>query len=393
MSLQISKRLSSIPASPTVKLNSLAKKMKLEGKDIISMAVGEPDFDTPPKIIDLAIESLKKGRTKYGTPGGGLEIRQAIQKKLDRENNFNVDADQIVVGMGAKEILLHTFMSILNEGDEVILLSPYWVSYHAQVNLCGAKPVIVPTEALEKNGLQSYITSKTKALVLTSPNNPDGSVLSNTTLERIAKSVKDKDIWILSDEIYEYMNFEGTYSSLLSVAPELKNCFIVINGCSKSFAMTGWRVGYGAGPKHVMKSVKTLQSHSSTCLPGFIEDAATYAISQGAEYVKDFKKSLKDRRDYIIDLLKGTPLIKFEVPAGAFYLYVDISPALEKSKNFERTDSIGFSEYLLNEHLLAATPGEAFGTPGYLRMTYALSRKDIETGIQRFKNALKQITD
>lgn len=377
----LSKRMLAVKASPTIAMNSRAQALAKEGKPVISFAVGEPDFPTPKVIVDKAIESLKAGRTKYGAAGGGPDLRAAISKKLKIENNLEFAPENIVVGIGAKEILFHLMLALLNEGDEVLIPSPYWVSYADQVVAAGGKPVALPLpDGFPANGfdvslIEKHASSKTVAILLNSPNNPTGYTYSESELKSIGEVLRQKDWWIISDEIYEYLAFERPHFSLLNLFPELKDRFFYVNGFSKSFAMTGWRVGYVAGPKEAVAVVRSLQSHSSTCLPAFIEDAAIVAIQGGKALVQKELAELNARRKLAISKINQIPGLGVVAPHGAFYLFCDV----RKKTN----DSIQFCEALLVQKLVVTVPGEAFGAPGFFRMSYAVSESKLLEGIQR----------
>lgn len=384
--LPLSSRILNVKSSPTVALNAKAKALAKSGVKVLSFAVGEPDFATPKAVVEKAVAALLAGHTKYGPAGGGPELRHAIAAKLKRENGLTFPEADIVAGIGAKELLFHIFLSLLNEGDEVIVPTPYWVSYPDQVIAAGGKPVFLP---LPKNiaespltiaDLEQHSSSRTVAIVLNSPNNPAGYMYSEKLLRELGEFLKKKNWWIISDEIYEYMAFDRTQVSLPALFPELMDRYIHVNGMSKGYAMTGWRVGYCAGPAPVMKMVRDLQSHSSTCLPPFIEEAATYALSQGPSLLKEEIKRLQARRDLAVKLLSDIPDVSFVQPHGAFYVFIDARPALAKAG----IDSMTFSERLLSEQHIALVPGEAFGAPGFLRLSYATDEKDIQEGLARF---------
>jgi aspartate aminotransferase len=397
MTRPLSKKILAVKPSPTVSLNAKASQMAKEGHPILSFAVGEPHFNTPAIIVDAAIAALKKGRTKYGAAGGGPELRKAIAAKLKRENNLHFLPEQIVVGMGAKEILFHLMLSLLNEGDEVIIPAPYWVSYADQVIAAGAVPVVLPVptqfpeQPLDLALIEKYASPRTTAILLNSPNNPAGYVFSSETLNQLGNYLKTKDWWIVSDEIYEYLSFESPHQSMLEVFPELKDRFILINGLSKGFSMTGWRVGYGAGPVSVMKLVRSLQSHSSTCLPGFIEDAAVVAVESGKDLVKTEIAALNSLRKTAIQEFSKIPEIQFGVPKGAFYFLLDFRNFLKQPKAGMST-TFELCEWLLQKHFVATVPGEAFGAAGFIRFSYAVSEETLLLGIERIKVAIKSLT-
>lgn len=365
--------------------------MAKEGKDVVNFTVGEPDWPTPQPIVNTAIESLRGGRTRYGAAGGSLPLRTAIVEKLIRDNHLTFTPDQIVCGIGAKEILFHLFLALLNDGDEVILTAPYWVSYADQILAAGAKPVIVPVPShwpdtmLDVNAVKRAITSKTVGFVLNSPNNPAGYALDDGTLKDLGELLRISRLWVIADEIYEYMAFARPHHSLLSLVPELKERFILVNGMSKSFAMTGWRVGYCAAPKDVAKMVTTLQSQSSTCIPPFIEDAAITALKAGRPLVATDLAKLEPRAAMALKKLQALTLVKTFKPQGAFYLFLDAREFLNKNKQF--ADTVGLCDHLLTEHLVATVPGEAFGAPGFLRVSYAVSDERLNTGIDRLCRA------
>lgn len=384
--MQLSRRISTIQPSPTLALNSKANALKKQGHSILNFAVGEPDYPTPEVVVNQAIASLKAGRTKYTPAGGGPELRTAIANKLKRDNKLTYSPDQVVVGCGAKEILFHIFLAILNEGDEVILTAPCWVSYADQIKAAGAIPVIVPLPAkgsISLADIEKHATSKTVAFVLNTPNNPAGYVLSEQENLELGNYLKQKNWWIISDEIYEYMAFDRPHVSLVSVFPELSDRFLLVNGLSKGFAMTGWRVGYMAGPMNVVSVVKSLQSHSSTCIPGFIEDAAVVGLNAGEPLLSKDVEKLKQRRELAIQTMERLGGFKYIRPQGAYYIFIDVRDHLKGTMT-----SLQMSEYLLEKHHLAMAPGEAFGCPGWIRLSYAVSDATITAGLERLHTAL-----
>ncbi len=370
--MRLSKKLEKLTPSPTLALNSKAQELKASGANVLNFAVGEPDFPTHPGIVEKAIEALQKGMTRYGPAGGGVPFRQAICRKLKRENNLDYTPTEIVCGMGAKELLFHIFLTLLDEGDEVILNAPAWVSYKEQVLAAGGTPVMIPMPEnlngpmVEPSIIEKYASSKTKAFVLCSPNNPAGYALDKQALTELGHYLKTKHWWIVSDEIYEYLSFDHPHVSLLEVQPALKDRYIHVNGMSKGYAMTGWRVGYAAGPASMIKEVRSFQSHSSTCLPPFIEAAATWAIDQGKNLMREQMDDLKARRDFAVNCARQIKNVDFVAPQGAFYLYLDIRRILKDSKTFKDNDSMAFSDMFLTKHHVAVVPGEAFDSPGFL---------------------------
>ena len=392
--MHLSQRISGLDPSPTVALNAKAKELSASGRKILNFAVGEPDFGTDAKIIDCAVNALKAGKTKYGPAGGGAAIRQAIVDKLARDNNLSYKPDEIVVGIGAKEILFHIFLATLNEGDEVLVPAPYWVSYTAQIKAAGAKPVVIPFEpgqTITAQTIEKYASDKTAAIVINSPSNPSGAMLAPKDLKVLGEYLSKKDWWIVGDEIYEYLSYTEVHESLPKLVPALKDRYLLVNGMSKGFAMTGWRVGYLAGPKEVTRLVKILQSQSSTCLPPFIEEAATLALGEGKALMTEKISALKARRDLASSIVKKWSAVDLVEPAGAFYLFLDIRETLGNSSRFDREDSMSFSTMLLEEYHVAMVPGEAFGTPGFLRLSYAVDEEDLKEGLEKLHSALTSI--
>jgi aspartate aminotransferase len=393
MDRRFSERITSLSPSPTLALNSKAAELAANGKKVFNLTIGEPDFPTPTEVVDVAIDSLRRGRTKYGSAGGGKALRDAIAEKLLRDNRLQFAADEIVCGPGAKSILFHTFLAILNDGDEVLIPAPYWVSYCDQIKAAGAVPVVIPPATgfsesgnhdghpiIDFSALERSIGLKTRAIVVNSPNNPAGYVFSRDEIEHLAAFVLKHDLWLISDEIYEYMAFDRPHISPLEVCPDLRPRFILINGLSKGFAMTGWRVGFAAGPKDVISLVRVLESHSTTCIPGFIEDAATHALKRGKQMMSEAITSLDRRRKITIDALSG---FSFVHPAGAFYVFLDVRDLCTGG-----ITSINLCEDLLQAGL-ALVPGEAFGMPGYLRLSYTLSDDDLRAALKILTQTLR----
>jgi aspartate aminotransferase len=359
--------------------------MKAAGERILNFAVGEPDFATPQEVIDKTIQSLHEKKTKYGAAGGGMPLREATVQKLASENKLNYKPEQIVFGMGAKEILFHLCLTLIDDGDEVLIPAPYWVSYTEQIKAAGGIPVVIPMADGERpiapKTWSEYVTEKTVGIMLNSPNNPTGYVFNEVELFHIKDFLEaHKNLWAISDEIYEYLTFVGTHKSILNLCPEdLNERLILVHGLSKGYAMTGYRVGYMAGPLAVAKQVRSFQSHSSTCLPPFIEDAATYALSRGRDLLTEEFKTLNHRRQKAVAILVENN-IPHVIPEGAFYLFIDARKYLkENSQKYK--DTLALCDVLLTEYKMAIVPGEAFGAPGFMRFSYASSMEDIEAGL------------
>ncbi len=384
----LSQRVSSITASATLALNAKAKELQAAGRRIVNLSVGEPDFRTPKVIVDACKKALDDGLFGYSASGGSPILRQKISGKLSRENGLTFDPSQIVVGIGAKELLFHACLALLDKDDEALVFAPYWLSYKSHVEFTGAKCVVVPPYQRDVDfrpkTLKSFLTPKTKLVILNSPSNPAGSIVSKDALLQLGEVLrKHENIWIVSDEIYEYLDFDSPHTSLLNLCPDLRDRFILVNGLSKGFAMTGWRVGYLAAPKNLAQAVANLQSQSSTCLPPFIEKAAEVALDGGRELVKAEVKEIKAKRDLAAELGRGLEKrfkgVRLYKPAGAFYLFVDLNEYLESQR--PGMTSLEFCQQLLELQGLAVIPGEPFGAPGCLRMSYATSQERIREGM------------
>ena len=367
--MNISTRMSCLKPSATVSLNEKVARLKKEGKSIINLVIGEPDYPTPSIIVEEGIKALKEGKTKYGASGGGTLLKNAILDKVQRENNLNYTLDEVVAGIGGKEILFHIFLSILDPEDEALIFTPYWLSYKAHVELSGAKLVEVPLDfsdghvSIDIDKIDSYFTPRTKCVILNSPNNPGGYAFSKDNLEKLGRYLLSKNVWIVSDEIYEYFSFDREHHSILNVVPELQDRTIIVNGMSKSFSMTGWRVGYALGPRSVISKVKSLESQSSTCIPGFIEQASSLALKHGKELVQTQLQTMKMRRDFMVEQLSSIKNLGFIRPQGAFYMFLNVSHWYSSDKK----DSLSFCEYLLSGSGVAVVPGVVFGKDEYVR--------------------------
>ena len=393
----LSKRVQAIQPSPTLAIDAKAKKLKAQGIDVISFGTGEPDFDTPQNIKDYAIDAINKGFTKYCPVAGTADLKNAIINKFKAENNLQYAQDEIIVSCGAKHSLYNVFQALFNDGDEVIIPAPYWVSYPDMAMLAGAKPVIIKTDdknsfKITPDAISGVITEKTKALILNSPSNPTGGTYTREELAEIAKVCIEHKILIISDEIYEklvYDNFK--FCSIAEAAPEIKPQTLVINGGSKAFAMTGWRIGYTAGPKEIISAMTKIQSQSTSNPTSISLKAATEALNGPKESLELMRLEFEKRRNYIVERLNKIEGISCLLPSGAFYAFPNISKLLVKeyNDNLINTD-IELADYLLDRAKVAVVPGTAFGAPGYIRFSYATSMKNIQEGIDRIEKALKQ---
>jgi len=397
--MELSKRAMSIKASTTMAISSKAAEMKAAGLPVVTFGAGEPDFNTPEHIRQAGIDAINNGQTRYTPAAGTPQLRQAVCDKLKKDNGLDYEPAQIVISNGAKHSLMNTFMAILNEGDEVIIPAPFWLSYSEMVRIAGGIPVIIYTKKenqfmMTKEELEQAYTEKTKAIVLTSPSNPTGQVMSKDDLQMIADFAVAHDLFVLSDEIYEKLIYdeEKQHISIASLGKEIYDRTIVINGVSKSYAMTGWRIGYTAAPLAVSKLMASLQSHMASN-PNSIAQAATVAALNGpqdcvAEMLVEFKK----RRDYIFEREEAIPMLSALKPQGAFYLFVDVSGTYGKSYEGEMINSAAdFATILLDKKYVAVVPCADFGMPDYIRLSYATSMEIIKEGMDRIEAMVKEL--
>ena len=386
----VSNSLKRIKPSPTIAVTSKAREMKAAGKDVIGLGAGEPDFDTPDNIKDAAIEAIKRGETKYTAVDGTPKLKKAIQGKFTRENNLSYELDQISVGTGGKQVLYNVFMATLNPGDEVIIPAPYWVSYPDMVLLAGGKPKIV--KCSEKNEfkitpdeLKKAIGKKTKWLIINSPSNPTGSCYTRSEIEELSKIlIKNKNVYILSDDIYEHITYDDFKFFTIAQIKALKDRTLTMNGVSKSYSMTGWRIGYGAGPKDIIKAVAKIQSQSTTNPSSISQAAAVEALNGTQDFIKTRSDSFKERRDYVVETLNSINGLSCLKPSGAFYVFPNCKKLLGKKTKL-KTDK-EFVEKLLEKGEVAVVQGSAFGLDGYFRISYATSMENLKKALDRIKS-------
>ncbi|SNR71888.1 pyridoxal phosphate-dependent aminotransferase [Desulfurobacterium atlanticum] len=392
----LSHRVRNMAPSPTMAITSKAKEMRAKGIDVIGFGAGEPDFDTPSHVKEAAIKAIEEGFTKY-TPAAGIpELREVIAQKLLRENGIEYSSSQIVVTDGAKFALFSLMLSVIDEGDEVIIPAPYWVTYPEQVKFAGGKPVFVNTS--EENGfiftlelLEKVVTERTKLLILCSPSNPTGAVIPEDELKRIGEFCAEKGILIASDECYEKLVYEGEkHVSIASISDELKEITITINALSKAYSMTGWRVGYAAGPSEIISSMIKINSQSVSNVNSIAQKAAVAALTGPQEFLKDWLKAFDERRRYMVERFNSIPGVSCTVPKGAFYAFPNIKKVLERG-GFK--DDFEFADFLIENAKVAAVPGSAFGYPGYMRFSYATSMENIKKGLDRFEAAVRLIME
>ena len=393
--MYISEKAKSICPSSTLAIDAKFKQMKEDGVDVVGFGAGEPDFDTPEYIKEAAILAIREGKTKYTPAAGTVELRKAICKKLEDENGLSYTFDQIVVSNGAKHSLVNAFQAILNPGDEVLIPAPYWVSYPEMVKIADGIPVILNTK--EEDGFKftadefrAAITPKTRALVLNSPSNPTGMVYTIEELTELAKVAVEHNIYVISDEIYEHLIYEGKHISIASVSPEMKDLTIIINGVSKTYAMTGWRIGYTASAPEIAKIMANIQSHA-TSKPNSIAQAATVAaLSGGKEEIAVMKQAFCERRDYMVEKINSIEGVSCLKPHGAFYVLMNISKMKGRTmagKLIRTSDD--FADVLLEKAKVAVVPCSGFGADDFVRWSYAVSLDNIKEGLLRVENFIK----
>ncbi len=394
----ISERANRVKPSPTLTMDTKAKEMKAGGIDVISFGVGEPDFDTPEHIKEAAIRALRDGKTKYTAAAGIPELKEAIAAKLLRDNGLAYKPTEIIVSCGAKHSLYNAFQAILSPGDEVIIPAPYWVSYPAQVLLNDGVPVIAETREedgfnLEPEHLASLITSRTKAIILNYPSNPTGLAYERKTLEAVAEIAVKHDLIVISDEVYEKLLYDGAeHISIASVSEEVKRRTLLVNGLSKSHAMTGWRIGYTSGPEDIIKAMTKIQGQSTSNPNSIAQWAAVEALIGPEDFLEPMLREFDKRRRYLVTELNEAEGITCMMPQGAFYAFPNVSGILgRKGPDGVIKDTSELAMYLLEKARVALVPGSAFGKEGFLRISYATSMENIEEGLRRIRGALERL--
>ena len=398
MALTISEKCRNIHPSVTLAIDARAKQLRAMGLDVIGFGAGEPDFDTPRYIKSAARDALDAGMTKYTPVAGTVELRTEIQQKLLHDNGLDYELADIIVSSGAKQCLFNALSAILDPGDEVLLPSPCWVSYPEMVRMAGGVPVMVKGDEangflVDADALRPHVTERTKALILNSPNNPSGSVCSRALLEGIAALAVEKQFYVISDEIYEKLIYDGeAHVSIASLGDEIRAQTIVVNGVSKSYAMTGWRIGYAAGPKAVIRAMTAFQSHSTSNPNSIAQHAAAVALTNGEKFMHDSLVEFDARRRLMHQLISEIPGLSAALPKGAFYMMLNISALIGKSLNGRAIrGSDDFAETLLESQKVAVVPARAFGDDRYVRLSYATSRDKITLGLARIAEFVKEL--
>lgn len=380
MMMKFSKRAEGMTPSATLAISATAAKLKAEGKAVLSFSQGEPDFVSPPAAMNAAREAIDRGETHYTPNSGTPKLKTAIAGYYKRRFGLDYDPSEIIVSPGAKPVLYEALQSLVDEGDEVIVLAPAWVSYVEQIKLAGGKPVIISTTETgfepTAEALERAIGPKTRGIMINTPNNPTGTAYSEASLKAIADAARSHDLWILYDEIYERLVYGVKHMNILNVAPDIRDRVLIVNGVSKAFCMTGWRIGYGLGPAPLIKMMDKLQGHMTSNAASISQWAAVGALEGPDEDVERCREIFERRRDLIFDLLSKVGGLSLAKPTGAFYAFFDV-------RGTKLPDDTEFCKRLLDEQLVALVPGAAFLMPGFVRMSYACAEDDIRAGVDR----------
>jgi aspartate aminotransferase len=391
----LAKRLATLAPSATLAVQARAKELARQGIDVISFGAGEPDFDTPERVKDAAVQAMRRGQTKYTEVGGIPELRAAVCAKFRRDNGLDYEPADVLISCGAKHTLYNLFVALLDPGDEVIVPSPYWVSYPEQVRLLDGVPVAVPTREatgfdLDAERVAAAVTPKTKIIVLNSPNNPTGAVFSRAALRAVARVAVERGLWLVSDECYEALTFEGRHTSVASFSPEVKARTIVVNTCSKAYAMTGWRIGLAAGPRPIIRAMTDVQSQVTSNASSIAQWAAVEALTGPQDEVAKMAGEFDRRRHLIIEGLNALPGVRCAMPKGAFYAFADVSGLFGRRPpgGAPLASSGDVARFLLEAARVAVVPGADFGSDAHVRLSYATSAELIRDGLARMAEAL-----
>ena len=395
MKIQLSSRVQRVKPSPTLAVTVRANELRAAGQDIIGLGAGEPDFDTPNHIKQAALQAIEQGQTKYTAVDGTAELKKAIIEKFDQENGLKYAPEQILVSCGGKHSFFNLAQALLNEGDEVIIPAPYWVSYPDMVLLADGAPVIVSAEKDQRfkitpDQLEAAITTKTRLLVINSPSNPSGIAYQLAELEALGEILrKHPDILIATDDMYEHILWsDEPFCNIVNACPDLYDRTIVLNGVSKAYSMTGWRIGYAGGPAGLIKAMKKIQSQSTSNPASISQAAAVAAIAGDQGCIKPMLKAFHERHDFVVSALNEIEGVACLPGDGTFYCFPDMNPVIQKMEGIE--NDVDFAEFLINEARVALVPGSAFGAPGYMRISFATSMENLQKAIARIKTALEQ---
>jgi aspartate aminotransferase len=392
LSAQLSNRVQQIKPSPTLAITSKAAELRAAGQDIIGLGAGEPDFDTPRHIKDAAVAAIDAGKTKYTAVDGTPELKDAIIAKFKRDNGLEYERNQILVSCGGKQSFFNLALALLNPGDEVIIPAPYWVSYPDMVKIAEGKPVILESTAeshfkITPEQIRNAMTDRTRLVVLNSPSNPSGKAYSLDELAAIGKVLEERpDVMIATDDMYEHILWNGTFANIVNATPSLKDRTFVLNGVSKAYSMTGWRIGYAAGPADVIAAMKKIQSQSTSNPASISQEAATAALNGPQDCVTEMLNAFKERHDYVVEALNKLPGVTCQPSDGTFYAFPGFQGAIEATEGVN--DDVEMAEHLLSEAGVALVPGSAFGTPGHMRLSFATSMDNLKNAINRLSKAL-----
>ena len=394
--MTLAQRLSRIEASKTLQVKEKAIHLKNQGVDVVDLTAGEPDFPTPEFIAQAAIRAIENGYTHYTENAGIRSLREAISRKLKQDNQLSYSPDQIIVSNGAKQSIMNALLALINDGDEVILPLPYWVSYPEQIKMAGGVPVIVSTMdtdfKLTPEQLESHITERTRAIILNSPNNPTGVVYTPREVEQLAEVLARYSLWIISDEIYEKLIYDNGRHVSIARYFNLQERTIVINGFSKAYAMTGWRIGYAAAPLEVVKGMSKIQSHYTSNASSISQYAALAALTGPQEDVENMRRTFEERRNFLLQKLQSRDYISLVHPAGAFYLFIRVAEVYGcRCGNVRIENSVDFATYLAEKYHLVVVPGVAFGADDYIRMSFAASMNELERGVNILLQAMDEM--
>jgi len=397
--IELAERVKKLKPSATLAVDAKAKALKAQGIDVINLSAGEPDFDTPEFIKEACKKALSEGMTKYVATPGLLSLREAICRRLKEDYGFDYSPEEVLVTTGAKQAIFNLALALVNQGDEVLILSPYWVSYPAIVEIAEGKPVFVPSKMEnhfepELSEIEKLITSRTKGVIINSPSNPTGLIYSESFLKGLAEIVKKHDLWVLTDDIYDKLRFDfKPNKNILSYAPELKDRVFIVNGVSKTYAMTGWRIGWLIGPAEVIKACAKIQGQSTSHATAFAQKAAEIALSSPQDEVEKMCKIFAERAEFLCKKLGEIPGIEFLQPEGTFYFFAKVSYYYgKKTPDGKVIDgSVAFSEYLLDKARVAVVPGVAFGDDEFVRISFANSLENLEEACKRIKSALQEL--
>ncbi|RKQ88617.1 pyridoxal phosphate-dependent aminotransferase [Brockia lithotrophica] len=378
-------RVRALAPSATLALTALARELKERGEPVVSFGAGEPDVNTPEPVIEAACRALREGKTKY-TPSGGIRpLREAVAEYLHTRFGLAYAPEDVHISVGAKHALFNAFLAVLEPEEEVVLFSPYWVSYPEMVRLAGGKPVVVPTSPErgflpEREAFTAALTPRTRAVLLNTPNNPTGAVYPETVLRQLGEVLAGRDVWVIADEIYAELVYEGAHVPFPRAVPELADRTLLIGGFSKSFAMTGWRLGFAAGPRELVRALDNLASQSVSCPTSFVQYAGVAALREALGEVERLRQLFASRRAKMLAALAEVPGVRFAPPGGAFYVFLDVSPLLEAG-GFSDADAL--ARALLEEEKVVVVPGTSFGAPEFVRLSYAMGEEEMLEGIAR----------